>query len=61
MHITVDKSQDFSDNAYRLIRASAGDVHINDIFIVGDSHQRIYRNQPTLSNVVLMYMAEAVF
>lgn len=47
--IIVDEGQDFSDNAYRLIRAMAGDEHPNDIFIVGDSHQRIYRNHPTLS------------
>ena len=47
--IIVDEGQDFSDNAYRLIRALAGAEHINDIFIVGDSHQRIYRNRPTLS------------
>lgn len=48
-HVIVDEGQDFSDNAYRLIRALAGDEHTNDIFIVGDAHQRIYRNQPTLS------------
>lgn len=48
-HVIVDEGQDFSDNAYRLIRALAGEVHTNDIFVVGDSHQRIYRNQPTLS------------
>lgn len=47
--IIVDEGQDFSDNAYRLIRAMAGEAHSNDIFIVGDSHQRIYRNHPTLS------------
>lgn len=47
--IVVDEGQDFSDNAYRLIRALAGEEHNNDIFIVGDSHQRIYRNRPTLS------------
>lgn len=47
--IIVDEGQDFSDNAYRLLRALAGDEHENDIFIVGDSHQRIYRNRPTLS------------
>lgn len=47
--IIIDEGQDFSDNAYRLIRALAGDEHPNDIFIVGDSHQRIYRNHPTLS------------
>lgn len=47
--VIVDEGQDFSDNAYRLIRAMAGKEHPNDIFIVGDSHQRIYRNHPTLS------------
>lgn len=48
-NIIVDEGQDFSDNAYRLIRALAGEEHKNDIFIVGDSHQRIYRNRPTLT------------
>jgi len=47
--VIIDEGQDFSDNAYRLIRALAGEPHPNDIFIVGDSHQRIYRNHPTLS------------
>lgn len=47
--VVIDEGQDFSDNAYRLIRALAGEEHPNDIFIVGDSHQRIYRNYPTLS------------
>lgn len=48
-HIVVDEGQDLSDNAYRLLRALAGEEHANDIFIVGDSHQRIYKNKPTLS------------
>lgn len=48
-HIIVDEGQDFSDNAFKLLRALAGNEHSNDIFIVGDSHQRIYRNHPTLS------------
>ena len=48
-HVIVDEGQDFSDNAYRLIRALAGEPHPNDIFIVGDAHQRIYRNHPVLS------------
>lgn len=48
-NIIVDEGQDFSDNAYRLIRAIAGEEHPNDIFIAGDSHQRIYRNHPVLS------------
>jgi len=48
-HVIVDEGQDFSDNAYRLLRALAGEEHANDLFIVGDSHQRIYRNHPILS------------
>lgn len=48
-HIIVDEGQDLSDNAYRLIRALAGPEHANDLFIVGDAHQRIYRNRPILS------------
>ena len=47
--IVVDEGQDLSPSAYRLIRALAGDVHPNDIFIVGDAHQRIYRNKARLS------------
>lgn len=47
-HIIVDEGQDFSDNAFRLLRTVAGEERPNDIFIVGDSHQRIYNNYPTL-------------
>jgi superfamily I DNA/RNA helicase len=45
----VDEGQDFSSNAYRLLRALAGPEHQNDIFIVGDAHQRIYKNKAVLS------------
>lgn len=48
-HVIVDEGQDFSDNAYRLLRTLAWEEHSNDLFIVGDSHQRIYRNHPVLS------------
>jgi mRNA-degrading endonuclease RelE of RelBE toxin-antitoxin system len=48
--IIVDEGQDFSMSAYRLIRDIAGDEHRNDIFIVGDSHQRIYGNKAVLSH-----------
>ena len=47
-HVIVDEGQDFSDNAYRLIRSMVNEGP-NDIFIVGDAHQRIYKNHPTLS------------
>ena len=48
-HIIVDEGQDLSPSAYRLIRALAGETHNNDLFIVGDAHQRIYRNKAILS------------
>jgi superfamily I DNA/RNA helicase/mRNA-degrading endonuclease RelE of RelBE toxin-antitoxin system len=47
--IVVDEGQDFSSNAYRLLRAIAGAEHADDIFIVGDAHQRIYKKKAVLS------------
>lgn len=47
--IVVDEGQDLSPNAYRLLRVLAGEEHQNDLFIVGDTHQRIYRNKAILS------------
>ena len=49
-NVIVDEGQDLSSNAFRLLRAIAGDEHENDIFIVGDAHQRIYKNKAVLSN-----------
>ena len=48
-HIVIDEGQDFSSAAYSLIRSIAGVERDNDIFIVGDAHQRIYRNTANLS------------
>ena len=48
-HIIVDEGQDFGMGAYRLLRTLAGDIHENDLFIVGDAHQRIYKNKVVLS------------
>jgi len=47
--IIVDEGQDLSMNAYRLLRALAGAERSNDIFIVGDAHQRIYKKRAVLS------------
>ncbi len=47
--VIVDEGQDFGASAYRLIRAIAGNEHPDDLFIVGDAHQRIYKNKVTLS------------
>ena len=48
-HVIVDEGQDLSMNGFRLIRAIAGEEHENDLFIVGDAHQRIYKNKAALS------------
>lgn len=48
-NIIVDEGQDFSANAFRLLREMAGKEREDDIFIVGDSHQRIYKNKASLS------------
>ena len=47
--VIVDEGQDLSMNAFRLLRALAGVEHPNDMFIVGDAHQRIYKNKAILS------------
>ena len=47
--VLVDEAQDMSAQAFRLLRTIAGPAHANDLFIVGDAHQRIYRYKTTLS------------
>lgn len=47
--IIVDEGQDLSISAYRLLRTMAGKEHRNDLFIVGDSHQRIYNHRASLA------------
>ena len=47
--IVVDEAQDIGTNAFKFLRRLAGPEHENDLFIVGDSHQRIYKNKTTLS------------
>lgn len=40
--VVVDETQDFSLEGLRLVRALAGAEHPDDLFLVGDAHQRIY-------------------
>ena len=42
--VIVDEAQDLGHQTFKVIRAIAGKEHANDIFIVGDTHQRIYSN-----------------
>jgi superfamily I DNA/RNA helicase/mRNA-degrading endonuclease RelE of RelBE toxin-antitoxin system len=45
--IVVDEGQDMGSQAYELLRKIVPE-QVNDIFIVGDGHQRIYRNKVVL-------------
>lgn len=47
--VIVDEGQDMGTQAYKLIRRLVAEDK-NDIFIVGDGHQRIYRNKVVLSH-----------
>jgi superfamily I DNA/RNA helicase len=47
--VIVDEAQDMSAQAFRLIRQIIPREHKNDLFIVGDAHQRIYRHKVILS------------
>ena len=47
--IVIDEAQDFNKQTLVFLRALCGSEHNNDLFIVGDAHQRIYRNLVRLS------------
>jgi superfamily I DNA/RNA helicase len=47
--ILVDEAQDMSTHAFSLLRAAIPEQQPNDMFIVGDGHQRIYRKRVVLS------------
>lgn len=49
-HVLVDEAQDLHPVQWRLLRALAAEGP-NDMFIVGDPHQRIYDNRVALSTV----------
>lgn len=49
-HVIVDEAQDLHETQWRLLRAAV-DQGPNDMFIVGDSHQRIYDRRASLSKV----------
>jgi len=49
-HVIVDEAQDLHEAQWRLLRAVVAESE-NDMFIVGDSHQRIYGRRSSLSKV----------
>lgn len=48
--VVVDETQDLSADALRLVRAIAGPERPDDLFLVGDAHQRIYGRPVSLSS-----------
>lgn len=48
--VIVDEAQDMGPDAMKLIRAMIPEERPHDLFIVGDGHQRIYRNRFALSH-----------
>ncbi|MEU5593358.1 UvrD-helicase domain-containing protein [Streptomyces sp. NPDC020298] len=49
-HIVVDEAQDLSAAHWKMLRAMVPSAP-DDIFLVGDTHQRIYDNQVTLGSL----------
>jgi superfamily I DNA/RNA helicase/mRNA-degrading endonuclease RelE of RelBE toxin-antitoxin system len=49
-HIVVDEAQDLRPGHWKMLRAMFARDR-NDIFLVGDTHQRIYNNQVTLGSL----------
>jgi superfamily I DNA/RNA helicase len=49
-HIIVDEAQDLGQDQWRLLRSAVA-RGVDDIFIAGDPHQRIYDNHITLRDV----------
>ena len=47
--IVVDEAQDLDVASFKLLRTLVGEQHDNDLFIVGDPHQRIYGKPVVLS------------
>ncbi|MGW7356319.1 UvrD-helicase domain-containing protein [Streptomyces sp. NPDC054802] len=49
-HIVVDEAQDLQPGHWKMLRAMVAPDR-NDIFLVGDTHQRIYSSQVTLGSL----------
>jgi hypothetical protein len=49
-HILVDEAQDLHPAQWRMLRAAVA-AGPNDVFVAGDTHQRIYNNRVTLSSL----------
>ena len=57
-HVVVDEAQDMGPEALQLIRALAPDG-MNDLFFVGDGHQRIYRRRAVMGQCGIKIVGRA--
>ncbi len=57
--VVVDEAQDMSDEAFRLIRQMIPTERKNDLFIVGDAHQRIYNRKVVLGRCGIRIIGRA--
>ena len=49
-YVIIDEGQDLHPAQWRLLRAAVAEGP-NDLFIVGDAHQRIYDNRVSLAKL----------
>jgi hypothetical protein len=49
-HVVIDEAQDLSPSQWRLLRAAVAPA-ADDVFIAGDTHQRIYQHRISLKDV----------
>ncbi|WP_371403462.1 AAA family ATPase [Kribbella sp. NBC_00662] len=49
-HVVIDEAQDLSPGQWRLLRAAVAPA-ADDVFIAGDTHQRIYQHRISLKDV----------
>lgn len=57
-HVVVDEAQDMGSEALQLIRSLAPDAP-NDLFFVGDGHQRIYRRRAVMGRCGIQIVGRA--
>jgi len=57
--VIVDEAQDMSTVAFHLLRQVIPEQRADDLFIVGDGHQRIYRRQVVLSHAGVKIVGRA--
>ncbi len=59
--VLVDETQDFDEIKLTFLRVLAGKEHKNDMFLVGDSRQKIYRKAVVLNNCGINVTARRSF